>query len=105
MREKVRRCAHERLANASAIGRKIVDASLGIFESQRSKTFTLIYEFSCEDFALSNHFAVEPQFFVDQGEFVVFADVQHEIHVPRENTGQIHDRTVGNPGLRGRQEQ
>ena len=33
------------------------------------------------------------------------SDVQHEIYIPRENTGQVHDCAIGYAGIGRSQEQ
>ena len=96
---KLDRAAQEGLAHAFAVGRKIIDVTLGILVINRAIGFAVIGELGGEDAAVANLDVVLVHLFIDDAETIAPANIQREIDVPAENCRQVHDYVLGDIGI------
>ena len=96
----VHRRAQECLAHAVAFRREVIAAATLVDEANSPVLAAVVIEFRDDDFPIGNEFAVLPDLFPLHVVFIATADVEHEVDVPGEYAGDIHDQLVGEACIR-----
>src|SRR5690606_10060203 len=101
----VDRRAHESLAYAPAVRREVIGAPLLVYVANRLERPAIVVELGRYDLPGGDKFAVLVNLFIQDVVVVALADIQHEIHIPGEDAGEVHDQLVRHTGRRGAFEQ
>ena len=91
---KLHRGAQEGLAHAMTVGGIVVSVIAGICITYGLIRLASIAEGGRDNVAVTDLFAVEKNFFVNHSETVALANIQGEIDIPTEDTGQFHGEFV-----------
>ena len=99
------RRAQKRLAHGLAVRRVVADAAVLVHEAHRAINLSAVHELGRQHLPVAQIFAVLIDLFVDRGELIALADIEHEVDVPGEDLGELESHGIGHLGRLGRLEQ
>ncbi len=99
------RRADEFAAHGVAFAVQVFHVAVLALEAEGGEVAIPVPEFRHQDVAIAHLPAVQVKLLVEHAETVALADIQHKIHVPAENIGQLHGQVVGHARLLAGQEQ